>query len=57
MANQEKPLKLPHPDFGHVEFHNMSPRQLDVLKAFKAISDGRFGTKKRRLRPIPGKGI
>jgi len=45
--------KLPHPEFGHVLFHNLSPRQLEVIdllildeeisrKAFKLLN-GNYG--------------
>ena len=42
MAKQQKLIRIPHPDYGYVEFHNMSVRQTEVLKTIKMITDGRI---------------
>lgn len=31
MANQEKPIRVKHPSYGHVEFAMMSLRQKEIL--------------------------
>jgi hypothetical protein len=34
-------ITLPHPEFGHVQFINMSPRQKDVLAHYTVILDSK----------------
>lgn len=49
-------VKIKHPEYGHVIFSQMSPRQLEILKIYVAIqeaskdgNDQTFGTKVRKL--------
>ena len=52
----EKPIIVPHSDFGHVEFHGVSQRQLDILNEINRIKeltkephDATFGAAVRNL--------
>jgi hypothetical protein len=47
MANQ-KPIRVKHPDFGYVEFHGLSLRQIDVLNKIKKDARQDSGTSKSK---------
>ena len=58
----EKPIIVPHSEFGHVEFHGVSQRQLDILNEINRIkelakepNDTTFGTAIRQLLNIKKK--
>ena len=58
----EKPIIVSHTDFGYVEFHGVSQRQLDILNEINRIkelakepNDTTFGTAVRQLLNIKRK--
>lgn len=42
-------VKIRHPQYGYVEFHNMSLRQMDVLQMLKRGKSLESSSKKRKF--------
>ena len=48
-------LKIKHPEYGYVEFHNMSIRQKEILHMLKERKLVKSSSKKRKF--VPNKSI
>lgn len=48
MNTKEEPIRVKHPEYGHVEFYGMSIRQKEVLKTLeKSVKSSKFTPNKK----------